>query len=106
MPPSDALQLLEQTSNSITSIISSSQTVAGGGLGGILQVEVGQTRLPLELPARNVTLSELQRLKRQFVAVHKKAITQGVTESGDVNWSEEGVARKFVDYLTERWSEK
>ena len=66
----------------------------------------GQMRLPLELPARNVTLSELQRIKRQFVAVHKKAITQGVTESGDVDWSEEGVTRKFVEYLTERWTEK
>lgn len=90
-------------------MISSSQAVAGGGLGGILQVEVGQQgqmRLPLELPARNVTLSELQRIKRQFVAVHKKAITQGVTESGDVDWSEEGVTRKFVEYLTERWTEK
>jgi protein KTI12 len=86
-------------------MISSSQTVAGGGLGGILQVEVGQTRLPLELPARNVALSELQRVKRQFVAVHKKAITQGVMESGEVDWSEEGVMRKFVEYLTERWSE-
>lgn len=87
-------------------MISLSQTAAGGGLGGVLQVEVGQMRLPLELPARNVTLSELQRMKRQFVAVHKKAITQGVTESGEVDWSEEGVTRKFVEYLTERWTEK
>lgn len=87
-------------------MISSSQAVAGGGLGGVLQVEVGQMRLPLELPARNVTLSELQRMKRQFVAVHKKAITQGVTESGEVDWSEEGVTRNFVEYLTERWTEK
>jgi len=87
-------------------MISSSQAVAGGGLGGILQVEVGQMRLALELPARNVTLSELQRVKRQFVSVHKKAITQGVAESGNVDWSEEGVTRKFVEYLTERWTEK
>jgi protein KTI12 len=87
-------------------MISSSQAVAGGGLGSVLQVEVGQMKLALELPARNVTLSELQRVKRQFVAVHKKAITQGVTESGDVDWSEEGVTKKFVEYLTERWTEK
>jgi len=87
-------------------MISSSTAAAGGGLGSVLQVEVGQMRLPLELPARNVTLSELQRVKRQFVAVHKKAITQGVTQSGDVDWSEEGVTKKFVEYLTERWSEK
>lgn len=55
----------------------------------------------LVLPARNVTLAELQRLKRQFIAVHKKAITLGTTEKGAVDWSEEAVAKKFSDYLEE-----
>lgn len=53
------------------------------------------------LPPRNITLSELQRLKRQFVAVHKKAITLGSTERGAVDWSEECVAEKLVVYLEE-----
>lgn len=55
----------------------------------------------LVLPARNVTLSELQRLKRQFVTIHKKAITLGTTEKGSVDWSEESIAEKFITYLEE-----
>lgn len=69
----------------------------------------GPTNLPLSaelkprinLPSRNITLSELQRLKRQFVTVHKKAITLGTTEKGAVDWSEESIADKFVTYLEE-----
>lgn len=53
------------------------------------------------MPPRTVTLSELQRLKRQFVTVHKKAITLGTVEKGSVDWSEESVARKFGVYLEE-----
>ncbi len=40
-------------------------------------------------------------MKRQFVTVHKKAITLGTTEKGTVDWNEESVADKFVDYLEE-----
>lgn len=40
-------------------------------------------------------------MKRQFVTVHKKAITLGTVEKGAVDWSEESVAEKFVDYLEE-----
>jgi protein KTI12 len=58
----------------------------------------------VRLPPRILTLSELQRLKRQFVSMHKKAITQGATEHGDVDWSEDGIAVKFGDYLEERLS--
>lgn len=55
----------------------------------------------LTLPPRNITLSELQRLKRQFVTVHKKAITLGTTEKGAVEWSGESVARGFAAYVEE-----
>lgn len=55
----------------------------------------------VRLPPRNVTLSELQRIKRQFVTVHKKAITLGTTEKGAVDWSEKSVADKFVVYIEE-----
>lgn len=48
-----------------------------------------------------MTLSELQRLKRQFVTVHKKAITLGTTEKGAVNWAEDSITSKFVTYLEE-----
>lgn len=53
----------------------------------------------IALPPRNVTLSELQRLKRQFVTLHKKAITLGTIEKGQVDWSEASVADKFAAYI-------
>lgn len=53
----------------------------------------------ITLPPRNITLSELQRLKRQFVTVHKKAITLGTIEKGQVDWGEESVADKFAAYV-------
>lgn len=56
----------------------------------------------VEMPGRTVTLSELQRLKRQFVTIHRKAITQGATENGDVDWGEAAIAAKFGNYLEGR----
>lgn len=55
----------------------------------------------INLPQRAMTLSELQRLKRQFVTVHKKAITLGTTERGAVDWREENIGHKFVQYVEE-----
>ena len=70
--------------------------------GGEVQIAVGtEVRVAVRLPGQNVTLSELQRLKRQFVSVHKKAITLGTTERGGVDWSELSVAHKFVEYVEE-----
>ena len=73
------------------------------GLGGQLNLSVSTpsitVRHQIVLPQRNITLSELQRLKRQFVIVHKKAITLGTTEKGTVDWGEESVTHKFVTYL-------
>lgn len=62
----------------------------------------GNQQAVVEMPSRHVTLAELQRLKRQFVTMHKKAITQGATEAGDVDWSEEAIATKFSHYIEER----
>jgi protein KTI12 len=98
--PTDALHTLEQTTTSIVSSIMSEQ--ASSSLGGPTILTISTTLKPnITLPARNITLSELQRCKRQFVTVHKKAITLGSTEKGTVDWDEESVARKFVDYLEE-----
>lgn len=77
---------------------------ASGGLGGLVNISIddrGTTKLRIHLPSRSLTLSELQRLKRQFVTVHKKAITLGTTEKGAVDWSEESIAEKFVSYIEE-----
>ncbi len=77
------------------------EQVARGVPGGRVTLTLSETLKPrLTLPAR-LTLSELQRMKRQFVTVHKKAITLGTVEKGAVDWSEESVAEKFVDYLEE-----
>ncbi|KAJ3502295.1 hypothetical protein NLJ89_g8958 [Agrocybe chaxingu] len=93
--PTDALHVLEQTTATVVSAIvsaSSSQPT-----GGTVIVPVGPTINPsITLPPRTITLSEMQRLKRQFVTIHKKAITLGTTERGAVDWQEDSVAAKFV----------
>jgi len=99
--PTDALHTLEHTTTTIVSLIMSEQA-SSSSLGGSTTLSISATIKPhIILPARNITLSELQRYKRQFVTVHKKAITLGSTEKGSVDWSEESVTRKFVDYLEE-----
>ncbi|KAL5485322.1 KTI12 [Sanghuangporus weigelae] len=101
--PSDALHTLEQTATAMVSTITSEQAASQGlGSGGEIILPLSATLKPkVRLPARNISLSELQRLKRQFVTIHKKAITLGSTEKGTVDWSEEKVAEKFVVYLEE-----
>jgi protein KTI12 len=101
-PPSDALQALETTTASIVSEIMSSPQGSGIMSGSTVSINSASVRIMVQMPARTVTLSELQRLKRQFVTMHKKAITLGATESGDVDWSEDGIAAKFGHYLEER----
>jgi protein KTI12 len=74
----------------------------GLAMGSYVTVPLSATVKPrITLPPRNITLSELQRLRRQFVTIHKKAITLGTTEKGEVEWSEERIADKFVLYLEE-----
>lgn len=72
------------------------------GRSGAMSVSVTPSHTQsVSLPERNVTLSELQRLKRQFITVHKKAVTLGTTEKGAVNWNELDVAERFSGYLHE-----
>ena len=79
-----------------------SEQASSGGLGGTVTLVVSDEAKPtINLPSRNVTLSELQRIKRQFVTVHKKAITLGTTEKGAVDWSDKSIADKFVLYIEE-----
>ena len=86
----------------IVSAIMSEQSRSQGGVGGPTSLPVTPTlKFQITLPFRHLTLSELQRCKRQFVTVHKKAITLGTIEKGQVDWGEEAVAEKFVAYLEE-----
>ena len=97
--PTDALRTLEHTSTTMVAAIMAEQA-ASGGLGGPVTLSLSPTLKPtINLPSRNVTLSELQRLKRQFVTIHKKAITLGTTEKGAVDWSEDSIADKFALYI-------
>ncbi|KDQ27821.1 hypothetical protein PLEOSDRAFT_1083788 [Pleurotus ostreatus PC15] len=96
--PSDALHCLEQTTTSIVSAVMTESQ----GFGGPVALSVTPSlQLQINLSSRHITLSELQRYKRQFITIHKKAITLGSTEKGAVDWSEESVAHKFVTFLEE-----
>ncbi|EKM80912.1 hypothetical protein AGABI1DRAFT_71535 [Agaricus bisporus var. burnettii JB137-S8] len=99
--PSNALHTLEQTTTAMVSSIMAEQA-AGQSMGGPISLTLnGGTKAAVCLPARNITLSELQRLKRQFVTIHRKAITLGTTEKGSVDWGEESIAKKFGTYIEE-----
>ena len=53
------------------------------------------------LPQRHLTLSELQRHKRQFITLHKKALSSGMAGQADLGWGEDMIAKKFIIYLKE-----
>lgn len=101
--PSDTLHILEHTSTAVVSAIMANQTASQGlSLGGQTALSVSSgLNVSISLPARTLTLSEIQRYKRSFVAVHKKAMTIGTAERGNVDFTEDAVARKFVEYLEE-----
>ncbi|KZT21384.1 chromatin associated protein KTI12 [Neolentinus lepideus HHB14362 ss-1] len=105
--PTDALRVLESIATQTVSAIMSAQSLAPS-LGGPATLSLPSSSsstltVRINLPPRNVTLSELQRLKRQFVAVHKKAMVIGTTEKGQVEFGERDVAEKFVQYLEENF---
>jgi protein KTI12 len=103
--PTDALHTLEQTTASIASHLFSEASGSGGkvllSLPSSSPFPSEPLKVELNLLPRTITLAELQRLKRQFVTIHKKAITLGSTEKGLVDWSEESVASKFCTFLEE-----
>lgn len=63
--------------------------------------ERGQEGLVLRLPMKTITLSEMQRLKRQFEGVQVKNQTNHSKGAG--MWSQEEVAMKFVSFLENVW---
>jgi len=101
--PSDTLHILEHTTTAVVSAITTHQSATQGlSLGGPTTLNVSPgLDVSITLPTRTLTLSEVQRYKRSFVAVHKKAMTIGTVEKGVVDLTEDAVARKFVEYLEE-----
>ncbi|KAK7035299.1 kti12, chromatin associated [Paramarasmius palmivorus] len=99
--PTDALLILEKTTLSVIAAIMSEQSQRQSIGGDVVLPLSADLKTSIDLPLRTLTLSELQRCKRQFVTVHKKAITLGTTEKGAVDWTEGRVVEKFVRYLEE-----
>ena len=101
--PSDTLHKLERTATAVVSAIMAHQSATQGlSLGGLTTLNVSSgLNVSMSLPARTLTLSEVQRYKRSFVTVHKKAMTIGTVEKGVVDLTEDAVARKLVEYLEE-----
>jgi len=110
--PTDALQVLEQTTNLIVQSIMAEQTASGVGGGSITfmlsssdssasstSASTEPLKLVIELPSRHIGLPELQRHKRQFVNTHKKAVVLGSTEKGNVEFSTKSIAERFGSYL-------
>jgi len=105
-PPTDILNTLEQTTTTLVGLIrSAQQTLPSPDAGGTITVPFSsELRFSLALPNRNVTIAELQRLKRQFTTAHKKAMSQSVVGRAEMDWSETKIAEKFVDYLEENFN--
>lgn len=99
--PSDALQALEHTTSAMVSTIIAERS-AGQSTGGPVSLVLnGSVQVTVTLPERSITLSELQRMKRQFVNINRKSIILGTTEKGAVDWEEASIAGKFARYLEE-----
>jgi len=97
--PSDALQALEHTTSMMVSAIVAEHS-AGQFTGGPVNLTLnGSVKVTVILPERNITLSELQRMKRQFVNIHRKSIILGATEKGAIDWDETNIAGEFAQYL-------
>ena len=86
----------------VSAIMANQSATQGLSSGGLTTLNVSPgLDVQISLPARILTLSEVQRYKRSFVTVHKKAMTIGTVEKGNVDFTEDAVARKFVEYLEE-----
>ncbi|PFH50018.1 hypothetical protein AMATHDRAFT_4408 [Amanita thiersii Skay4041] len=99
--PTNALHALENITSELIGGILSFQSTSGN-LGGKTALTVCQSlSVPITLPPRNITLGELQRIKRQFVTLHRKVIMLGTTQSGSLSWDEESISHEFVGFLEE-----
>ncbi|KAF8632699.1 hypothetical protein AX17_004772 [Amanita inopinata Kibby_2008] len=98
--PTNALQDLERITSNIIGTIMNLQAMSGATAGEI-NLNASQLSVRVTLPARRITLAELQRARRQFVTLHKKAIALGSVERGTIDWDERCIAYKFIEYLEE-----
>ncbi|WWD22368.1 hypothetical protein CI109_106859 [Kwoniella shandongensis] len=106
-PPPNTLQTLTSTTSTIvTSLLSHLSTFPSSSTFPIpIQISSSSesSSSVLHLPAdRRVTLSEMQRLKRQYESVQLKAQASGGL-AADGGWTEAEVAVGFTRFLEELW---
>lgn len=66
---SDYLYELDKVTQEVVTLIMDNQRASGGG-GGTLPVP--ESSVPLELPPKDLTLPQLQRIRRQFITLNRK----------------------------------
>ena len=90
----DYLSLLDSTASAVISAVLAAQSnLPGGGTTNLsipLQGNGKSTKIQLALPARNVTMPQLQRTKRQFITLQRQANRE---------ISEESIVEVFAKYL-------
>ena len=89
---SDALYILEKTTSAIISHISTYLSDHAGELGGTTSVP--DAKSPVQLPTAPLALPQLQRLRRQFVALYRRQ--EGRMDA-------ERVGEAFVEFLNGQW---
>ncbi|KAJ9120128.1 hypothetical protein QFC22_003026 [Naganishia vaughanmartiniae] len=110
-PPPNALQTLSKMT---TLLVSSIQTQIGMNPSTAIftlpasaftgESQPTQSPLQVNLPVtKTITLSELQRLKRQFETIQRKALTTNSQTGAGNRWGEREVADAFARYLEEVW---
>jgi protein KTI12 len=102
-PPPNTLQILTSTTSAITAALLAHVNAAPGSSDFVVPSpparQAGELRV--RLPMKRVTLSEMQRLKRQFEGVQIKAHSSNSRAAG-VGGADE-VAVKFVGFLEATW---
>lgn len=71
----DYLQLLESTAGSLISalLVAQAAVPGGGSTSFAVDLATATVRVSMNLPARTMTMPQLQRMRRQFVTLQKKA---------------------------------
>jgi protein KTI12 len=113
-PPPDALQVLTKTTSSLLSALQTHLALNPSPSPAFPLLTTGSStskskskssgeKFLIHLPPRAVSPSELQRLKRQFEGIQKRALVSGGTGAREGTWTEEAISERFARYLMECW---
>lgn len=113
-PPSSSsthLYELDRTTQMVISKIQEYQRERLGESGGEVAIAFGDTQaktLTLDLPMTPLTLPQLQRLRRQFISLHRQQMGgtgAGGIGSGGGGLSQQRVGELFVGFLGSQWDQ-